>query len=102
MDDVAEQQEIANEISDAISNPVGFGQDVDDVRNRPLSFLFEIVVLIFPCFSRGVQLGAKNWFYFFARICSRCPFFIIAIVQWFPLFSVRGHFFVFINLGGHS
>jgi len=30
MDDVAEQQEIANEISDAISNPVGFGQDVDD------------------------------------------------------------------------
>jgi Snf7 len=31
MDDVAEQQEIANEISDAISNPVGFGQDVDDV-----------------------------------------------------------------------
>lgn len=30
MDDVAEQQEIANEISDAISNPVGFGQDVDE------------------------------------------------------------------------
>jgi hypothetical protein len=34
MDDVAEQQEIANEISDAISNPVGFGQDVDDVSIR--------------------------------------------------------------------
>lgn len=31
MDDVAEQQEIANEISNAISNPVGFGQDVDEV-----------------------------------------------------------------------
>ncbi|ESO01975.1 hypothetical protein HELRODRAFT_155763 [Helobdella robusta] len=30
MDDVAEQQEIANEISNAISNPVGFGQDVDE------------------------------------------------------------------------
>jgi len=30
MDDVAEQQEIANEISDAISHPVGFGQDVDE------------------------------------------------------------------------
>ena len=30
MDDVAEQQEIANEISDAISNPVGFGQDIDE------------------------------------------------------------------------
>ena len=32
MDDVAEQQEIANEISEAISNPVGFGQDADEVR----------------------------------------------------------------------
>ena len=32
MDDVAEQQEIASEISDAISNPVGFGQDMDEVR----------------------------------------------------------------------
>merc|ERR1719414_135151 len=30
MDDVAEQQEIANEISDAISAPVGFGNDVDE------------------------------------------------------------------------
>ncbi|XP_063416869.1 charged multivesicular body protein 4b-like [Mytilus trossulus] len=30
MDDVAEQQEIANEISEAISNPVGFGQDADE------------------------------------------------------------------------
>ena len=31
MDEVAEQQEIANEISEAISNPVGFGHDVDEV-----------------------------------------------------------------------
>ena len=31
MDDVAEQQEIANEIAEAISNPVGFGADVDEV-----------------------------------------------------------------------
>lgn len=30
MDDIAEQQELANEISTAISNPTGFGQDVDD------------------------------------------------------------------------
>ncbi|KAK3085589.1 hypothetical protein FSP39_005777 [Pinctada imbricata] len=30
MDDVAEQQEIASEISEAISNPVGFGNDVDE------------------------------------------------------------------------
>ncbi|XP_050396762.1 charged multivesicular body protein 4b [Patella vulgata] len=30
MDEVAEQNEIASEISDAISNPIGFGQDVDE------------------------------------------------------------------------
>lgn len=30
MDDIAEQQEVANEIAEAISNPVGFGQDVDE------------------------------------------------------------------------
>ncbi|CAK9295445.1 unnamed protein product [Gordionus sp. m RMFG-2023] len=32
MDDVAEQQDIANEISDAISNPIGFGQDIDEAE----------------------------------------------------------------------
>ena len=31
MDEVAEQQEIASEIGEAISNPVGFGQDMDEV-----------------------------------------------------------------------
>ncbi|GBL89832.1 Charged multivesicular body protein 4b [Araneus ventricosus] len=30
MDEVQEQQEIANEISDAISDPVGFGRDFDE------------------------------------------------------------------------
>lgn len=30
MDDIAEQQDLAKEISDAISNPVAFGQDVDE------------------------------------------------------------------------
>jgi charged multivesicular body protein 4 len=30
MDDIAEQQEVAREISDAISNPLSFGQDIDD------------------------------------------------------------------------
>lgn len=30
MDDISEQTELANEISDAISNSVGFGQDIDD------------------------------------------------------------------------
>ena len=30
MDDIGEQQDVAREISDAISNPVAFGQDVDE------------------------------------------------------------------------
>ena len=37
MDDIAEQQQLAGEISTAISNPVGFDQDVDEV-NKNLSF----------------------------------------------------------------
>ena len=30
MDDISEQQEVGQEIAEAISNPVGFGQDVDE------------------------------------------------------------------------
>ena len=38
MDDIAEQQQLAGEISTAISNPVGFDQDVDEVNT--IKFLF--------------------------------------------------------------
>ncbi len=31
MQDITEQQELAQEISDAISRPVGFGDDCDEV-----------------------------------------------------------------------
>ena len=31
MDDIQEQNELADEITNALSNPVGFGQDVDEV-----------------------------------------------------------------------
>jgi len=34
MDDIAEQQDVAREISDAISNPVAFGQDIDEDELR--------------------------------------------------------------------
>ena len=34
MDDIQEQTELADEISRAISEPAGFGMDVDEVRNR--------------------------------------------------------------------
>jgi len=47
MDDVAEQQEIANEISDAISNPVGFQQDVDEVNIDYSGLFFFCFILNF-------------------------------------------------------
>lgn len=31
MDDIAESQDLSKEISEAISNPVAFGTDVDEV-----------------------------------------------------------------------
>lgn len=34
MDDIAEQQDVAKEISEAISNPVAFGHDVDEVSSE--------------------------------------------------------------------
>jgi charged multivesicular body protein 4 len=34
MDDIAEQLDFAEEYSEAISNPVGFGQDVDEVSSE--------------------------------------------------------------------
>lgn len=42
MDDIAEQHDIANEISNAISSPVGFGEDIDeDELNKELEELEE-------------------------------------------------------------
>jgi Snf7 len=41
LDDIAEQQGVASEITEALSNPVGFSQDVDDVsdaHSNPLYF----------------------------------------------------------------
>ena len=53
MDDIAEQQDLAKEISEAISNPVAFGDEVDEVRALPLynyklllSFLLLLLWLI--------------------------------------------------------
>ena len=34
MDDISEQQQLANEITTAISNPVGFDQDIDEVNDH--------------------------------------------------------------------
>ena len=41
MDDINEQHEIANEIANAISSPVGFGQDIDEVTFLSINILEE-------------------------------------------------------------
>jgi charged multivesicular body protein 4 len=33
MDDIRDQMDVANEISEAISRPVGMGEDLDEVRH---------------------------------------------------------------------
>lgn len=40
MDSIREQMDLTNEISDAISNPVGMGHDIDEVSNIPFSLVF--------------------------------------------------------------
>lgn len=54
MDDIAEQQEVAREISEAISNPVAFGQDIDEVTfSKFLIYFFNMRV----SFSYFLYLG---------------------------------------------
>lgn len=44
MDDISEQQQLADEITTAISNPVGFDQDVDEVISYKIFFLFKFSI----------------------------------------------------------
>lgn len=48
MEDIAEQQEVANEIAEAISNPVGFRSDIDeDDLLKELEELEEVCCIFF-------------------------------------------------------
>jgi charged multivesicular body protein 4 len=49
MDDIREQMDLANEISEAIGNPVGFGLDMDEVSVPDVKvFLNLALTLYFP------------------------------------------------------
>ena len=48
MDELQEQQEISGEISEAISNPIGFGHDIDEVRPSWRLYFFVFFTLICP------------------------------------------------------
>lgn len=45
MDDIAEQQDVAKEISDAISNPVGFGMVYYDQNARCALVMYNLLIL---------------------------------------------------------
>lgn len=47
MQDITEQQELAQEISDAISKPVGFGEEFDEVSEAFLSVSVESLLLCY-------------------------------------------------------
>lgn len=51
MDDIAESQDLSKEISEAISNPVAFGADVDEVRTIQLELL-----IIFNKFVKVIEI----------------------------------------------
>lgn len=60
MDQIREQMDISNEISDAISNPVNMGIDVDDVSYLARSHGVWTLTLIPLCRSGGAQERARR------------------------------------------
>lgn len=51
MDDIAESQDLSKEISEAISNPVAFGTDIDEVSIIIFHFLFyKLIFLVINIF----------------------------------------------------
>ena len=65
MDDIQEQTELADEISRAISEPAGFGMDVDEVsiQNVNATFHNEFVATLMLSFFNTweVFLPNQNW-----------------------------------------
>ena len=62
MDDIAEQQDVAKEISEAISNPVAFGQEFDDDELE--AELDELEVITFLCFLAFTFVFSSKFSYF--------------------------------------
>lgn len=73
MADITEQQEVAQEISDVISRPIGFGQEFDEVRMLKLRNL-KYVAASFICRSRsvGTPLCISPLGQFFGNSGVRC------------------------------
>lgn len=67
MADINEQQELAQEISDVISRPVGFGEDYDEVRGMMKIQIWRIYIFckFILDWSLVVFHSLKSFFFFF-------------------------------------
>ena len=62
MDDIAEQQDVAKEISEAISSPVAFGQvSFFQGKKRIFNFFLQIRSSMRMNWRQSLTLSAKNW-----------------------------------------
>ena len=75
MDDIAEQHDIADELSDALSNAVGFSQDISDVSFCYTSAVFQNFRIVFSLNTlclKTIQLFHicvsiyRDWFWWFS------------------------------------
>lgn len=60
MQDITEQRELAQEISDAISKPVGFGEEFDDVGASYFCFFALDFVWILSCLLDAWRLQSST------------------------------------------
>ena len=71
MDDIAEQQDVAKEISEAISNPVAFGQEFDDDELE--AELDELEVITFLCSRAFIYAFSSEFSYRICKVTKQIP-----------------------------
>lgn len=62
MQDITEQQELAQEISDAISKPVGFGEEFDEV-GEALQLFYVYICVVYLILSVQVPHFIHRFYY---------------------------------------
>lgn len=81
MDDIQEQTELADEISRAISEPAGFGMEVDEVSTKQYAGCKMYISrnFLISNSSSKVNSGIQNHHYWFFFCCVQVS---VQIVQW--------------------
>lgn len=81
MDDIQEQTELADEISRAISEPAGFGMEVDEVSTKHYAGCKMYISrhFLISNSSSKVNSGIQNHHYWFFFCCVQVS---VQIVQW--------------------